>query len=95
MALDYAAQTPTWRQFDPYGNTRGQAVAWVDNRGFLDQPTDVVTGLTFDGACEYDPVTGRFVSLDTELRTDDPLSLNGYGYTNGDPVNEADSNGAS
>jgi hypothetical protein len=44
------AQTPTWRQFDPYGNARGTAVTWIDNRTVMDKPTDTTTGLTNDGA---------------------------------------------
>jgi len=56
LRLDYAAQNPTWQQFDPYGNPRG-------SRGFLNDPDGSVTGLTDIGARWYDPVTGSFISL--------------------------------
>jgi RHS repeat-associated protein len=67
LELDYTAQTPTWRQFDPYGNPRGTAVTWIDGHGFLDASQDATTGLTDIGAREYDPVTGTFISLDPVL----------------------------
>ncbi|MGY5061026.1 RHS repeat domain-containing protein, partial [Streptomyces sp. 900105755] len=64
LYLDSTAQTPTWRQFDPYGNSRGTTTTWADNRTFLNKTTDTTTGLTDIGAREYDPALGRFVSLD-------------------------------
>jgi RHS repeat-associated protein len=93
LELDYTAQTPTWRQFDPYGNPRGTAVTWIDGHGFLDASQDATTGLTDIGAREYDPVTGTFISLDPVLESDDPLALNGYSYTDGNPVTQADPSG--
>jgi len=93
LQLDHTAQTPTWRQYDPYGNPRGATVTWSDNRGFLDQPTDAVTGLTSLGARYYDPSIGRFVSLDPLFEATDPLALNGYSYTSDNPVTSSDPGG--
>ncbi|MCF4136505.1 hypothetical protein L1856_05810 [Streptomyces sp. Tue 6430] len=39
LYLDSTAQTPTWRQFTPYGGPRGATASWIDNRGFLNAPT--------------------------------------------------------
>jgi len=93
LYLDYTAQNPTWRQFDPYGNPRGTSVAWVDNRAFLNDVTDTSTGLTDVGSRWYDPVTGSFVSLDPMLETTSPLQLNGYTYAAEDPVSGSDPTG--
>jgi RHS repeat-associated protein len=93
LYLDYTAQDPTWRQFDPYGNPRGASVTWIDNRTFLGDVTDTSTGLTDIGARWYDPVTGSFVSLDPLLETGSPLQLNGYTYAAGDAVSSSDPTG--
>ena len=95
LSLDFTAQDATWRQFDPYGNSRGgTGASWVDNRGFLNDPTDSATGLTDIGARWYDPTTGDFVSLDPLLDGADTLALGGYAYTDDDPVSEVDFSGA-
>ena len=93
LALDYTAQTPTWRQFDPYGNARGTSVTWIDNRTYLDKVTDAETGLTDDGARWYDPTLGRFTSLDPVFEATDTLALGGYGYTDANPVTQVDPSG--
>jgi len=93
LYLDSTAQTPTWRQFTPYGAPRGGAVPWIDNRGFLNKPTDAVTGLTYVGARAYDPDTGQFISPDPVLDPANPLDLNAYAYGYGNPVGNADPTG--
>jgi RHS repeat-associated protein len=93
LDLDYTCQTPTWRQYDPYGNPRGTTATWVDNRTFLDKVTDPSTGLTDVGARWYDATLGRFISLDPALETTDPLALGGYAYTDGNPVTQEDPSG--
>jgi RHS repeat-associated protein len=95
LTLDFTAQDAAWRQFDPYGNPRGTATAWVDNRAFLDDPDDATTGLTDISARWYDPTIGDFVSLDPILEIGDPLALGGYAYTDDDPVTELDETGES
>jgi RHS repeat-associated protein len=93
LSLDDTAQVPTWRQFTPYGAPRGPAVTWVDNHGFLNKVTDANTGLTDIGAREYDPSTGRFISLDPVLEVTTPQELNGYTYSGDDPVTQSDPSG--
>lgn len=93
LLLDYTAQTPTWRQFTPYGAPRGTTTRWLDDRGFLNAPTDTTTGLTSIGAREYDPSTGAFISLDPLLETSDPSQLNGYDYAGDNPVTHSDPTG--
>lgn len=72
---------------------RGPAVTWTDDRGFLDKPTDASTALTIIGAREYDPTTGRFISLDPVLESNSPQQLNGYTYAADNPVTQSDPSG--
>ncbi|MDT7654975.1 MAG: hypothetical protein QOI36_6382 [Pseudonocardiales bacterium] len=93
LALDHTAQTPTWRQFTPYGAPRGATTTWLDDRGFLNKPTDTTTGLTTVGARQYDPATGTFLSLDPVLDDTNPGTLNGYTYTANNPIGQSDPTG--
>ena len=93
LYLDSTCQTPTWRQFTPYGAPRGTTTTWVDNRGFLNQPTDTTTGLTLDGARNYDPTTGAFISLDPLFEATDTQELNGYSYSANNPIDGSDPTG--
>ncbi|WP_329405955.1 RHS repeat-associated core domain-containing protein [Streptomyces sp. NBC_00704] len=93
LYLDSTAQTPTWRQFTPYGGTRGTAVTWIDNRGFLNAPDNANTGLTQLGARQYDPTLGRFTSLDPLFETTDDQQLAGYAYAAGNPITNSDPSG--
>ncbi|MFC5099639.1 RHS repeat-associated core domain-containing protein [Kibdelosporangium philippinense] len=63
------------------------------NRGFLGGSQDTGTGLTHLGAREYDPDTGRFISVDPVLAIGDPQQLNGYTYSNNSPVTMSDPSG--
>jgi RHS repeat-associated protein len=93
LTLDNTAQTPTWRQLTPYGESRGTAVTWIDNRGFLNKPTDTNTGLTIIGARQYDPTAGRFISLDPILEATSPQELGGYTYAADNPITNSDPTG--
>ncbi|GLL08360.1 type IV secretion protein Rhs [Dactylosporangium matsuzakiense] len=91
--LNFTAQTISWRQSTPYGSPRGTAVAAPDNHGFLNKPADTSTGLTSVGARHYDPVIGRFASIDPVLDTSDPQQLGGYAYASNNPVTHSDPTG--
>ncbi|MFD7933401.1 polymorphic toxin-type HINT domain-containing protein [Streptomyces sp. NPDC059755] len=93
LYLDNTAQTPTWRQFTPYGGTRGTTVSWLDNRGFLNAPDNANTGLTQLGARQYDPTLGRFASLDPLFEATDDQQLAGYSYAAGNPITHSDPSG--
>ena len=93
LSLDYTAQVPTWRQQTPYGAPRGQSAAWVDNRSFLNKPADPSTGLDIVGARDYDPTTGRFISIDPLLEATSPQELGGYTYGADNPITNADPTG--
>jgi len=65
----------------------------VGVRGFLNAPADPGTGLTHVGARDYDPSTGRFISVDPILDSADPQSTNGYAYADNNPVTKTDPTG--
>ncbi|HEY4460069.1 MAG TPA: RHS repeat-associated core domain-containing protein [Pseudonocardiaceae bacterium] len=93
------------RQFDPYGNQVGGVTAtsattvattqsaWPDQHGFLNDPVDTSTELTDIGARQYDPTTGRFISVDPQLNPADPQSMTGYAYADDDPASDSDPTG--
>ncbi|MEU1586619.1 RHS repeat-associated core domain-containing protein [Micromonospora sp. NPDC005710] len=92
LYLDSTAQNPTWRQYTPYGGPRGAAVTAPDNHGFLDKPMSP-TGLTTIGARSYDPLVGRFISVDPLQDAAQPQQWNGYSYANNTPVTSSDPTG--
>ncbi|MFG2552990.1 polymorphic toxin-type HINT domain-containing protein [Streptomyces sp. NPDC048581] len=93
VQVDSATQRVTRRQMKPFGEDRGTAAtAWVGERGFVGGVQDP-TGLTHLGAREYDPTTGRFVSVDPVADLKDPQQINGYAYSNNNPVTFADPDG--
>ncbi|MFD3682359.1 RHS repeat-associated core domain-containing protein [Streptomyces sp. NPDC058613] len=96
ITVDQSAnQAVTRRKSDPYGNPRGtQPGNWPGNRSFLGTGVDDTdTGLTHIGAREYEPTTGRFISVDPIIDITDPLQMNGYTYANGNPITGSDPTG--
>lgn len=96
--VDATTQAVTRRYLDPFGNARGPDAAsdnpdWVGDTGFVGGTQDPVSGLTHLGAREYDPTTGRFISLDPVLELTDPQQINGYTYAADNPITESDPTG--
>ncbi|WP_171074475.1 RHS repeat-associated core domain-containing protein [Nonomuraea basaltis] len=85
----------TRREMDPYGNPLAANGTWPDKRGFLDKPHNEVTGLTDIGAREYDPTTGRFLSVDPLLDASTPQQWAAYTYANNNPTTLSDPSGLS
>ncbi|MDA5281984.1 RHS repeat-associated core domain-containing protein [Streptomyces sp. Isolate_45] len=95
VVSDDAGQTPAKRYTTVFGAPRGSTpTVWPDDKRFLDKPVDGSTGLTHIGVREYDPLIGRFLSVDPVLITASAQSLNGYGYANNNPVTTSDPSGA-
>lgn len=91
LTVDATTQAVTKRYMTPFGAPRsGGTGTWPDDKAFLGASTDSSTGLTHLGAREYDPVTGRFISVDPVLNLAEPQSLNGYTYSDNDPVTLSD-----
>nr|WP_052478971.1 RHS repeat-associated core domain-containing protein [Kibdelosporangium sp. MJ126-NF4]CEL21558.1 hypothetical protein [Kibdelosporangium sp. MJ126-NF4]CTQ95874.1 hypothetical protein [Kibdelosporangium sp. MJ126-NF4] len=82
------------RQYsDPFGNPRGRTSQfWPDDKGLTGGVRDS-TGLTSIGAREYDPRTGRFVSVDPIMDNADGQQIHGYAYANNSPVSYNDATG--
>ncbi|MDG4763442.1 polymorphic toxin-type HINT domain-containing protein [Solwaraspora sp. WMMD406] len=70
----------------------GQA-QWLGEKGFVGGTRDASTGLTHLGAREYDPRTGRFISVDPIIDVGDPQQMHGYAYANNSPVSFTDPDG--
>ncbi|WP_346342917.1 RHS repeat-associated core domain-containing protein [Streptomyces sp. SID5614] len=93
VQVDAATQAVTRRQMTPFGEARGSTPqTWAGSKGFVNGTQDP-TGLTHLGAREYDPSTGRFISVDPIADLKDPQQINGYAYSNNNPVTFADPDG--
>ncbi|WP_369252060.1 polymorphic toxin-type HINT domain-containing protein [Streptomyces sp. R41] len=88
-------QPVTRRAFKPYGEIRGaKPASWPNKRSYLGVGIDdAATGLTHLGAREYDQNSGRFLSADPVIDLADPLQMNGYTYSNNNPVSHSDPSG--
>ncbi|GLZ79596.1 hypothetical protein Afil01_44030 [Actinorhabdospora filicis] len=80
------------RKSDVFGNPRGAAVAWPDNRGFLGGSMEQ-SGLVYLGARLYDPSIGRFINPDKVSNAVNPQQANGYAYANNNPSTLSDPSG--
>ncbi|WP_226598802.1 RHS repeat domain-containing protein [Streptomyces violascens] len=89
-----ATQTVTRRKTTIFGAPRGdQPAIWAGDKGFVGGTKDADTGLTHLGAREYDPIIGRFISVDPVLESNKPQSLTGYAYAENNPVTLSDPTG--
>jgi len=92
VSVNDRTQQYSVRRQTPYGEPRGTVPIWPNAKGFVGGDIDT-TGLTHLGAREYDPVIGRFISVDPLLDLNDPQQWNGYAYANNDPVSSSDPSG--
>ncbi|MGW3887975.1 RHS repeat-associated core domain-containing protein [Micromonospora chokoriensis] len=93
LAIDSATMAVTRRLLTPYGTARGGTGTWPGERGFVGGTIDPGTGLTHLGAREYDPGTGRFISVDPIIDIDDPQQMHGYAYSSNNPTSFSDPDG--
>ena len=92
-AIDSVTLAVTKRRQTPFGGPRGGASTFPGERGFVGGVLDSSTGLTHLGAREYDPDTGRFISVDPVLDSGNPQQLNGYTYSDNNPITMSDPSG--
>jgi RHS repeat-associated protein len=80
------------RYFEPYGApTDGN---YVDGPGFTGHVEDAATGLTYMQQRYYDPMAGRFMSLDpVTADTTTAWNFNRYNYANNSPYKFTDPDG--
>ncbi|MFB6723685.1 RHS repeat domain-containing protein [Kribbella sp. NPDC056345] len=94
VTVDAATSAVQRRRTTPYGEVRGTApTAWPGQRGFVGGTQDDQTGLVRLGARDYDPSTGRFISVDPKLDFEDPQQMNAYAYANNSPLTFSDPDG--
>ena len=95
LAINATDLSITQRRTLPFGEIRGETPkTWPGTKGFVGGTDDTkATGLTHLGAREYDPTTGRFISVDPLLQTDIPQTLNGYTYGAQNPLTNTDPSG--
>jgi RHS repeat-associated protein len=94
LTVDADTQTFNRRRITPYGETRGPvAASWPGERDFVGGTKDSSTGLVHLGAREYDPATGRFISVDPVVDPGDAQQLNAYAYANNNPTSMVDADG--
>ncbi|GHJ29711.1 hypothetical protein TPA0910_41440 [Streptomyces hygroscopicus subsp. sporocinereus] len=95
LAIDTATQKLTQRRTLPFGDVRGtQPTDWPGTKGFVGGTDDTeTTGFTHLGAREYDPTTGRFLSVDPVMEPGDTQQMQGYAYANNNPLTFSDPTG--
>ncbi|MFU8853055.1 RHS repeat-associated core domain-containing protein [Micromonospora sp. SL1-18] len=93
LSVDADDLAVTQRRYLPFGKQRGAAPTWPTTKGYVGGTMDASTGLTHLGAREYDPDTGRFISVDPIIDHDDPQQMNGYAYANNTPMTQSDPDG--
>jgi len=94
LTVDAQTQAFQRKRITPYGEVRGPIPStWPGQKDFVGGTRDDSTGLIHLGAREYDPITGRFISVDPVVDPKDPQQLNGYAYANNSPVSFVDADG--
>jgi len=87
--------TVAWReQYTPFGETMTNPLGNADLAGYTGHIKDSATGLNYMQARYYDPLIGRFLSIDpVGFSVDMPFMFNRYTYVNNDPLNLWDPTG--
>jgi len=83
----------TTRYQDPYGNPRGTTPTWSSGHTFLNDDQATTSATITIGARTYDPVLGKFLTVDAILTPFNPLANNGYSYSANNPVTFSDPTG--
>src|SRR5690606_36753776 len=79
------------KQFEPYGASVGAA---TDGGGYTEHMTDAGTGLTYMQQRYYDPLIGRFLSVDPiAANASTGAGVNRYAYAANNPYKFTDPDG--
>jgi RHS repeat-associated protein len=93
LSISGSTQALAQRRFTPFGQFRGSPTGiWPTDKGFVGGTIDP-SGLINLGARQYDPDTGRFISVDPLFDLTDPQSWNGYTYSDNNPATKSDPDG--
>jgi RHS repeat-associated protein len=85
-----------WREsYRPYGERlKNEAASQTNSQWYTGHRQDADTGLVYMGARHYDPLMGRFLSIDpVGFRESNPHSFNRYAYANNNPMKFIDPDG--
>ena len=94
LITDESGQIIETLDFDAFGNEPNSDPASPTRHRYTGESYDSATGLYHLRARDYDPKTGRFISMDEHPGSQSiPLTLNKYLYGNADPVNHVDPGG--
>jgi RHS repeat-associated protein len=96
MAVTDSNGNLIWKaSYQPYGKELDQAAAGANNAlWFHGKPYDPATGLSYFGARNYDPLTGRFTGIDPQGFGEGNIhSFNRYAYGNNNPYRYIDPDG--
>jgi RHS repeat-associated protein len=77
----------------PFGGPRGPQGDFIGDKGFVGGTVDSSAGFTTLGARQYDPDTGRFLSVDPIGDLSDAQQMHGYTYSNNSPITKSDPSG--
>jgi RHS repeat-associated protein len=94
ISITAVGQSVAIRRQSPFGIPRGTSGTWPTamDKAFVGGTGDS-TGLIHLGAREYDPMIGRFLSVDPMIDGNDPQQMQGYAYADNAPITAADANG--
>ncbi|GAA4733810.1 polymorphic toxin-type HINT domain-containing protein [Phytohabitans rumicis] len=93
ISINTASNAVSQRRQTPFGTPRGTVpTSWPNPKGYVGGENDP-TGLVHLGAREYDPTTGRFISVDPIMDLANPQQWNAYAYANNTPVTSSDPTG--
>jgi RHS repeat-associated protein len=93
QVVSNAGEVTLSKRYDPYGWVLDYEGSSNPSFGYAGEMQDS-TGMVYLRARYYAPGDGRFVSRDTwEGEVNRPLSLNGWAYVEGNPVNYTDPSG--
>ncbi|GAB7039662.1 RHS repeat-associated core domain-containing protein [Catenuloplanes niger JCM 9533] len=92
LSINAGSYAVSIRRQTPYGEQRGAAVAWPNQKSFVGGDNDP-NGLIHIGAREYDADLGRFISVDPVMDLADPQQWNAYSYAYNSPITNSDPTG--
>ncbi|WP_167976724.1 RHS repeat-associated core domain-containing protein [Lentzea indica] len=93
IAINTGDLTVSKRRQLPFGGSRGPAVTFPGEKGFVGGTIDGMAGLTQIGARAYDVTLGRFLSVDPIFDPNDSQQMHGYTYSSNDPITKHDPTG--